>query len=193
MNNKEKHKNVNNKYKSITDKISGIILGEYGNAMWDIDLNDCIIKVTRTTEFNNDYNSHNLYSKGEINRIISDIESGYLYEDSPGNDEDETNYIAKYSTDGYLAYEKRVPGSWTDRVGYFILKPEFSKNLNSWLIRVYLLGCIGHKFVYGGKIMYFSDNDENDIAGPSLSELEGLTDRRYGGSIDDIPKHLFIS
>lgn len=185
------HKNANSRYSNITNSIQDIAIDDYtGNAMWsEVDPFDSSvsIQIKKSGDFNNDYKSQDNFSKSEIDRMISDISSGYIYEDGPDGDEDYTNYVARYSTQGYLAYEKRIPGNSTDRLGYFVFKPEFSKNLNCMVIKVSVLGCIGHKFKYGGKIMYFSDTEDessdeidDEYTGPSLNDLDDYRDRNIG-------------
>lgn len=104
------------------------------------------IRIIKTTEFNNDY--RNSPSKDIIDRIINDIKSGYIYDNSPNNN-DWTTYIAKYSNEGRLAYEKRINRD-LDRLTYYIEKPVKSKDKdtgrNILLITIRLSGCIGHSF-----------------------------------------------
>lgn len=109
--------------------------------------------------------SNTLY-KSKINRIKQDIKAKWIYKDSPGHPEDDTEYLYEISEErqgGYLVYSKNIAGD--DRFSYIIYQPELTTLINTdehgnkvevkvYIIPVYVYSYSEHKRPDGG--LYWS-------------------------------------
>ena len=102
--------------------------------------------------------------KNKIKRLKKDILDGYIYNNSPGNDSDDTEYLYQISDEripnGFLIYSKNIAGD--DRLCYTIYPPvsadipkidEVTENEVTeevYIIHVHIYSCKGHKRPDGG-------------------------------------------
>lgn len=135
------------------------------------------IKCRKLNEFKTDY----LLSPYQdiIDRMINEVSKVYnlLYNNSLGNGSDHTNYLAKFSDNYGLVYEKRISSDYeANRFTYRIAKPIPKKSGSKVYLQIYvdLLGCSYHKINNkGGGSITFSDKDEDNFwMNKSLSELD---------------------
>lgn len=118
------------------------------------------------------------------NRIVEDLRKGYIYEDSPGNSNDYTNFLSVGSMEKTqakvnnlsLIYYKRINKS-NDRVTYFIGRPFASKANKTLTYYISISSYDGHviRDINGGIIKVFSETEDEDDGfftnNPSLDEL----------------------
>lgn len=160
-------------WKTISDTIEDKV---FMKAFWDLNKlkgkSKGFIKIlNRTNQFNKDYSNSGY--KNEIDGIISDINKGYIYADSPNHSDDFTNYLVKESNNFILIYEKRITSNLTnDRLIYGIKKPYVDKinEENKLIINIDLISCLHHDRM---SLRIHSDTDEDNwIYNPSLDELD---------------------
>jgi hypothetical protein len=133
---------------------------------------DPSIRLNYLMEFRKDYKMSSYTD--EVDRMIKEISKNYdyLYYDSPGHDLDHTNYLAKYSDNYGLIYEKRISSDYeANRFTYRINKPIINRN-GDIIVYVDLLGCSFHKLNFkGGGSRSFSESSDDFWKIRTLSEL----------------------
>ena len=193
-----KHKNINNSLipklnipDTIWDKDNGMLY-------WDIiklARNEGVIDYKtllpmKVTVLDSLASSKKLLSDSDrqvLDRIIRDLNNRYFYENSPGNESDYTNFLAKVNLKlndklGLIYYKRINPNE--DRLVYRISKPAIDKLTGKFETIIQLKSCIGHEYRLNpnGPIIvrfsdievedYFDEININDIYNPSLTELD---------------------
>lgn len=155
------HKEANDRYRR---NIPGTIEDEYGNLTWNIGNHDFYIgKISRSSEYMRKKRKLDFYTKPIVDRMERDIKSGIIYKDNPKYPSDFTTYIAKFSDNYKLAYEKRID-STMNRFTYYIKKPVLDEISGMYMIDIELSLCdSGHAFYHEGKIKHYSDTSIFDF------------------------------
>lgn len=124
---------------------------EYWNILWDEDkLKDELdietkVKSYRNGSFNSEYRMS--WHQDEIDRIIRNIDDGFIYTEPIGHEDDITTCLAKDCNGIGLMYEKRITSDFdSDRLTYCIGKPYVTnyEGKKVLLVNVKLVTCYLH-------------------------------------------------